>query len=328
MDRIVFSTDGLAPGLDDRARLSAWRDFLAGACSPLEVSCRSDRPFSQRMDAMCFDGAAVMRLAGTMDRTWWTRGTDAGRPPDFFLCLNRGPGPMALAQLDRQAELDRETAVLASCTEFHDIQIKGCNNLCLVVVPQARLRALVAGAEDFLARPLQGDNAALRHLRRYVDILSAPDGIEDDPPLVAHVATTLVDLVALALGAGREAGEIARMRGLRAARLREIVADIRASFADPAFSPHRVAGRVGVTTRYVQDLLQQTGLSFTDRVAELRLQRVRAMLANPRHDHLRINEIATASGFNEIPHFNRLFRRRFGATPTQFRSVRGVRPGT
>jgi transcriptional regulator GlxA family with amidase domain len=63
-------------------------------------------------------------------------------------------------------------------------------------------------------------------------------------------------------------------------------------------------------------------LSFTARVLELRLQRARAMLADARHDQLRIGEIADRCGFNEIPYFNRCFRGRFGASPKQFRNNR------
>jgi hypothetical protein len=37
-------------------------------------------------------------------------------------------------------------------------------------------------------------------------------------------------------------------------------------FADPALSPQSLARKVGVTTRYIQDLLHETGASFTDRV--------------------------------------------------------------
>jgi AraC-like DNA-binding protein len=223
--------------------------------------------------------------------------------------------PMSLAQMGREAEFHAETAVLGSCNESYAIRAQGCHDFSVVVLPQARLRELVAGVEDLLARPL--GSAALQHLRRYLDILAAPEGIAGDPQLMAHVERTLTDLVALTLGAGRD--EIACIRGLRAARLHEVIAEIHTGFADPAFSPQSLAGKVGVTTRYIQDLLHETGASFTDRVLELRLQRARTMLADPRHDRLKVGEIAAACGFNEIPHFNRCFRRRFGATPTQVR---------
>jgi AraC-like DNA-binding protein len=108
---------------------------------------------------------------------------------------------------------------------------------------------------------------------------------------------------------------------LRAARLYAVLAEIKAGFADQQFSPGQVAGRLGLSERYVQDLLHQTGLHFTERVLELRLQRARNMLASDRHRHLRVIEIAYACGFGDISYFNRCFRRRFGASPTGLRGT-------
>ena len=47
------------------------------------------------------------------------------------------------------------------------------------------------------------------------------------------------------------------------------------------------------------------------------------MLADPRHDRVKVSDIALACGFNAVSHFNRCFRRRFGAPPTQFRGGEG-----
>ena len=69
----------------------------------------------------------------------------------------------------------------------------------------------------------------------------------------------------------------------------------------------------------MQNILTETGMSFAERVLEHHRQKTRAMLADPRHDRLRISELAYACGFNEVSYFNRSFRRRFGASPTQFR---------
>jgi AraC-like DNA-binding protein len=118
----------------------------------------------------------------------------------------------------------------------------------------------------------------------------------------------------------REGAEIPQVPGIRAARLQEIVSEIRRSFSDPAFSPQTLSRRLGVSARYVQNRLRDTGANFTERVLELRLQRAHAMLTDPRHDRLKIGEIASLCGFNEVPYFNRCFRRRFKASPTQCRA--------
>ena len=44
------------------------------------------------------------------------------------------------------------------------------------------------------------------------------------------------------------------------------------------------------------------------------------MLTSPQGDSMKISDIAYACGFNEVSYFNRCFRRRFGASPTQFRA--------
>jgi transcriptional regulator GlxA family with amidase domain len=46
------------------------------------------------------------------------------------------------------------------------------------------------------------------------------------------------------------------------------------------------------------------------------------MLSDPRSAHLRIIDIALATGFGDVSHFNRLFRRRFGDSPSGLRPSR------
>src|SRR5437899_729596 len=52
--------------------------------------------------------------------------------------------------------------------------------------------------------------------------------------------------------------------------------------------------------RHVQALLQETGMPFAERVTELRLRRVRAMLQSADHHILTISEMAYGVGFNDL----------------------------
>jgi AraC-like DNA-binding protein len=81
-----------------------------------------------------------------------------------------------------------------------------------------------------------------------------------------------------------------------------------------------------VSARYIQDLLQDTGSSFTERVTELRLQKARAMLLGDRYATLKVSDLALSCGFNEVSYFHRCFRRRFGISPAQFRAKNGLPP--
>jgi AraC-like DNA-binding protein len=45
------------------------------------------------------------------------------------------------------------------------------------------------------------------------------------------------------------------------------------------------------------------------------------MLTDPRHLHLAIIDIAFAVGFGDVSHFNRMFHKRFGETPSGVRAA-------
>ena len=60
-----------------------------------------------------------------------------------------------------------------------------------------------------------------------------------------------------------------------------------------------------------------TGLNFTDYVARVRTEKARNLLLNP---NLRISEIAFEVGFQSLTHFNRVFKKVSGLSPTQYRS--------
>jgi transcriptional regulator GlxA family with amidase domain len=135
----------------------------------------------------------------------------------------------------------------------------------------------------------------------------------------------LLDLMAAAIGPSAEAAEIIAGRGLKAGQLRAVLAEIARRFADPTFDVDDIAGRLCLSRRSVQRLLEETGKSFTEHLTEHRLDRVHAMLSDPRFSQLRIIDIALAAGFGDVSNFNHLFRRRFGETPSSARTAAGSR---
>lgn len=62
---------------------------------------------------------------------------------------------------------------------------------------------------------------------------------------------------------------------------------------------------------------KSTGLKFTDYVARVRLEDARTQLLNPSR---RVSEIAYDVGFQSLTQFNRIFKRVFGQSPTEFRA--------
>lgn len=80
----------------------------------------------------------------------------------------------------------------------------------------------------------------------------------------------------------------------------------------------QVAKAVNTSTFYFCKIFKKsTGINFTDYVSRVRIERARNLLLNP---NLRVSEIAYEVGFQSLTHFNRVFRRIVGQSPSDYRS--------
>jgi AraC-like DNA-binding protein len=66
---------------------------------------------------------------------------------------------------------------------------------------------------------------------------------------------------------------------------------------------------------------EQTGKSFSEYCSDIRISRAEAMIIK---SEKKIIDIALESGFENVSYFNRLFRRKYGMSPTAYRKARGV----
>ena len=73
-----------------------------------------------------------------------------------------------------------------------------------------------------------------------------------------------------------------------------------------------------VTARWRPEF-EETGATFSEFVAQARLDRARELLLDPTANGAKISDIAQRVGYGEITTFNRAFRRRFGDTPSGLR---------
>ena len=79
----------------------------------------------------------------------------------------------------------------------------------------------------------------------------------------------------------------------------------------------RVAGAVNMSAFYFcKTFKKATGMTFTDYLARVRVEKVKNLLLNP---HKRVSEAAYEAGFQSLSQFNRVFRRIAGEAPSTHR---------
>ena len=316
MKKTVFTSKDLPSHLDENAKFSLWQEIHNDQIWTVEYSKASERPFEADIEALPVGNLVVGQMAGAIKQAGRTKLHIAKDGHDGHLLLvNLGVNALTGSQMGREYRLAHGEAALVSASEPLTMTGGDWNIWSNLVIPSHILRAAFGNIDNKLGITIGASYEPLRLLQGYSRLLE--DGAPlQSPDLIEHASTTLLDLVGLATGAKGEVAELAAMRGLRVARLQAVLNQIARRFTDVEFSTRDVATAQGISVRYVNDLLQESGLSFSDRVLELRLQRARAMLSDRRNDGMRIGDIAYASGFADISHFNRGFRRRFGLTPT------------
>jgi len=217
--------------LDVRARLDgarggAVRDFY-GFPATNRVFLRHrftpapSRPFHVRGAMRSFPGLGLSNLAcsaSVLERT------NADLQDDDLLLNVTLEGQRSAWHCGREVVFGQGEALLstgsqASKNAFSDTRFISFR------VPFKPVAAMVPDVEDHLCRPIRRDVAPLRLLASYGSMLMADTTLDATPKMQHLLATHVYDLLALTLGAGRDATELARSRGGQAAWLRAVTVE-------------------------------------------------------------------------------------------------------
>lgn len=189
----------------------------------------------------------------------------------------------------------------------------------VIRLPRAALSPSVRNIEDAVMVRIPRGTGMLRLLKGYVDAVFGDPALAV-PDVRRLVVAHLCDLVSVTLGATRDAAAAAEGRGVRAARLRAIKADIEAHLAGD-LSVGAVAKRQRVSDSYIRKLFGSEGTSFSQYMLTRRLLRAHRMLTDRRWAQVGITAIAYDAGFGDLSYFNRVFKRCYGATPSEVRNA-------
>lgn len=304
LPRLGYSGDPSGPTYE------MWREEFCRRVMEADLSPLSDGSFRCDVKALMLPQATISSCRGTPIRFMTLGASDN-------LALLMAPDSPLHAVMGRRA---LEVAPLG--ISLIDASIKGAYVSQLgegsnkaALFDRKTLLSYCPAAEDSVARPLDHDPGLTALLHQYYDFaVRHAAGLD---ALAQHaVSQHLMDLVVLVLGGRRDATDLAKERGLAAARLEAIKADILARLGDGHLTLTDLARRHRASPRTIQLLFERSGVTFSEFLLEQRLLRAARLLRDPLHRVSKISELAYFSGFNDVSYFHRAFRRRFGMTPS------------
>jgi AraC-like DNA-binding protein/ligand-binding sensor protein len=190
-----------------------------------------------------------------------------------------------------------------------------------VKLGQRRIGFLQTG-QVALKQPTQADfksiNAQILEWGLKVDLTRLERAYLDSKVLTQQQHAAVIRLLEIF---GRQLSAAANRMTLQDAEaeppmIRRAKAYIAGHYGDPV-SLDEMAHTMHVSTFYFCKMFKKaTGLTFTDYLGRVRVEKAKNLLLNP---HLRVSEIAYTVGFQSLTHFNRVFRKLSGESPTDFR---------
>jgi AraC-like DNA-binding protein len=287
---------------------------------------------SRALEADAFDAQVQLRVLSEIRFGWGALGASAYERgqgvvaqdnDDLVLLMNLG-GSFSASNAGEEIELRTGDAYMMSCSERGSFARPTDGKLLCVRTTRRALAPKIRHLDDRLGSIISRDNEGLSFLSAYLQNSGDSDSLVDTR-IASAFAHHVHDLLALSMDTHADVREMARLGGLRAARLDSAKAIIRRNLAEPGLSAEFVARALSMSPRSVQRLFESADTTFSNYVVLERVTRAHALLSDAASGNRSIADIALDCGFGDISYFNRKFREHFDASPSEVRHLERAR---
>lgn len=235
---------------------------------------------------------------------------------DAYFAVVLLSGDYLLEQCGREVFLQPGDMVLYDATRPHRIHCPKNFSKLIVSIPRVLLRERIAGVEHCAALRIAGGHGIGAVAAEF--IRSATSRAEQmETGTFSALSEHTLDLLTLALVSVRPQDyNISRSRSLSLHRVKDFVEH---HLDEPTLDTAMVAVGTSLSARYINDLFRDEDTSLMRHVWQRRLENCRRDMLDPLHTGRRISEIALRWGFNDLSHFSRAFRQRYGCAPRELR---------
>ncbi|MBW3099011.1 helix-turn-helix domain-containing protein [Pseudohoeflea coraliihabitans] len=312
MTWIAHSTDRIPP--PDRA--AAWSAVIADVYFPLALTYRSASRFKGKLSNRSVGRIEVSRLrTEPLQYERLPRHISSTSEEEFLVTLPRR-SPVTFYQMNREVRCEPGGFILERGDAPYRFSYEEANDLLVLKVPKPLLGTYLREPDQHCARVFDGRSGMGGLFSAMARRLHDEDTITDAAS-AAVVSRHLIELLTLALE-DRGSGESMAGSAVRTAHLRRAGDYIAAHLTDPSLSPETIANACGVSKRYLHDLFRDVNGTVSQHIRDQRLIAARAMLEVA--SNRSIAEIAYRFGFCDQAQFSRLFKARFGETPSEHRA--------
>ena len=298
--------------------LNVWREEIGRRMLNLDFKPYSDDPFrAELVPVLDSDGIRVVRSAHTSGLTFRDKRLLKDGSDTVALIINTS-AKIEVEHQGRETTLSRGEAIFLENFEAGKAGSASNFEITSIVLPRDVIKLSNADRHETIATQINKHSCSLRLLKAYIAALGSQIG--GAPELQKVACGHVRDLVRLTIAERAGQAPDGQCASVAEARIRVALEFIARNFRRPDLTVAHVAVHQNLSPRYLQKLFEIRNIRYVDHVSEVRLMEALRLLTDRNMRERPVTDIALASGFSDISHFNRTFRRRFGVTPTAIRT--------
>jgi len=303
---VTWTTDTV----EARERFSYWREMICSTLFSISPEAPAER-FSARLTVRTSGRCRFAMCESTSYEIIRTQRDIARAPADLYTVYLQRRGRTLINQCNESIEFQRNDIVLSDCRQPYRATLSNDGHRAVALLP----RDMIEWRAPWLRhRPLSKLNANSPFIelarQHFMHLVSGELG-ETETSLLTD---NLCNLLALA-----SATDIEPDRMRPELQLQAMIAFCQQNLHKAELTPQVVAAYCGVSVRTLHLRFKALGQTFGTWLLESRLNACSRALKDPFQQNRTISEIAYSCGFNDLSHFNKSFRARFGMSPREWR---------
>jgi AraC-like DNA-binding protein len=310
-----YSTQDVAT----RESFAYWRAWICDVFINLDCTSAEERAFSGAIQTQSLANVEISTMQASGMRLARTPHHIARSNDDHFLIVLQDGGTMHADHGGRAATLLPGDCALFDSARPYVASFDAAFRHIVVKIPRRLMRSRYGPVEAFSGMRIPGDRGmglvASRLLRSLPEVLPGLDEAS-----ASRLASISLDVISAAIAELPAAARPADST-IRVARRIQIKNYVEAHLGDCELSLDRIASALRVSPRYLNDVFEEEGTTVVRHIWSRRLERCHAALKDPAQAHRSISEIAFGQGFNDMSHFGRAFKSRYGVAPREFRAA-------
>ncbi|MEQ9694635.1 helix-turn-helix domain-containing protein [Shimia sp. SDUM112013] len=308
----TFSTATTEP----QHRSSKWNAVIGESYFPLELQFRDPIHFNGQLSRQAFGHVRMSRL--TSDPVNYERRPahiKEAREEEYLITLPRASS-VEFRQLGRDVRCDPGGFIIERGDEPYRFMYENPNDLFVLKVGRKALEERVRQPDRFCAQVFNATSGTAGLFATLVDQAQSNFGSFGNAASET-IGRQLLELLGLALDETVDAST-SNLSAVRSAHIARVEKFIRANLKNPDLSPDLIADNCGISKRYLHDLFKDVNGTVSQQIRDQRLIAARDRLASA--PGLPIAEVSYRFGFSDQAQFSRLFKNKFGLTPSAFKA--------